>query len=405
MDGTRAQGAEARAGESPPPFLRLHLLGRFEVVRQEAPVPAHAWRRRRPADLLKLVALAPGRSLRREEAIQALWPDKDPASGANNLHRALYDLRQILGGRWVDIEHGRLTLHPSVWLDVDAFEAAVASGTPERYEEALTLYRGDLVPDGEAPWLDGRRAALRRRLAEAAYPLARAAVEVGDAGAATPVLRRLVEVDPLSEEPHRHLMRLLALAGRRAEALRAYDACEGALRAGGRGPPSEELRALRLAIQQGAVGPPHGHQVLDGGRRASRRLLGTAEPPPVRGRNALLLLLEALVERGAGVLVILGERGVGKTRLALEGARFAQGRGAAVLSATAAAGHGSPYGLFADLLRHERDGLAPGSLSAAPGAGSEAGRRGIHQAVVAELRALAEGRSIYLLLDDLHLAD
>src|SRR5512133_3002477 len=110
--------------------LKLYLLGRFEVVRADAPIPAQAWRRRRPADLLKLVALTPGRALTREQAIDALWPDKDPMSGANNLHRALYDLRQILGGRWVDIERGQLRLRADAWLDVDAFEAAVAQGGP-----------------------------------------------------------------------------------------------------------------------------------------------------------------------------------------------------------------------------------------------------------------------------------
>jgi hypothetical protein len=77
------------ASDRPAPALRLFLLGRFEVVRAAAPIPAQAWRRRRPADLLKLVALAPRRALPRDAAIDALWPDKDPASGANNL-RAKY---------------------------------------------------------------------------------------------------------------------------------------------------------------------------------------------------------------------------------------------------------------------------------------------------------------------------
>jgi len=396
-DGTRAGGPG-------PAFLRLFLLGRFEVVREDAPVPPHAWRRRRPADLLKLVALAPGRTLTREHAIAILWPDKDPASGANNLHRALYDLRQILGGRWVDIERGQLTLHPSVWLDVEAFERAVAVGTRESLAEAVALYRGDLIPDGRESWLAAAREALRRRFAEAAGPLARAAAEAGDAAAAVPLLRRLAEIDPVSEDTHRLLMRLLASSGRRAEALRAYDACEAALRAAGRGPPTEETRALRQEIQLGVIGPEQGAP-LDGARRAGRRLLGTADPAPVRGRNALLLLLEALVERGSGMLVVLGERGVGKTRLALEGARFAQGRGAVVLSATAAARPGSPYGIFQDLFRHESGGGASDPLSTAPGVSTDAHRLGIHRAVTAELSAISEGRPVYLLLDDLHAAD
>ena len=404
-DEKSAPTAGSGQGSSSAPFLRLFLLGRFEVVREDAPVPLHAWRRRRPADLLKLVALAPGRTLAREQAIATLWPEKDVASGANNLHRALYDLRQILGGRWVDIERGQLLLDPSVWVDVDAFERALAAGTRDGTAEAIAHYRGDLLPESREPWLSVRRDELRRRFAAAAAPLAREEAQSGDAAVAVPLLRRLLEVDPLGEEAHRELIRLLALTGRRAEALRAYDACEGALRAAGRGAPAEETRALRQAVQLGAIGPAQARQLLDGARRAGRRLLGTTEPAPVRGRNSMLLLLEALVERGAGVLVILGERGVGKTRLALEGARFAQGRGAAVLSATALACAGSPYGLFVDLFRHERDETAADPLAARPGASSEQNRLAIHRAVVTELSALAEGRPLFLLLDDLHAAD
>ncbi|HEY6002658.1 MAG TPA: transcriptional regulator, partial [Anaeromyxobacter sp.] len=174
---------QSRAGEGPPALLRLYLLGRFEVVRADAAIPPQAWRRRRPADLLKLVALSPGRSLSRDEAIEALWPDKDPASGANNLHRALYDLRQILGGRWVDIDRGRLRLRSDAWVDVDAFERAASEGGRDGFTRAVALYRGDLAVDDEAGGgreaaealgLRARRATLRARFVEAAMPLARA---------------------------------------------------------------------------------------------------------------------------------------------------------------------------------------------------------------------------------------
>src|SRR5574338_698722 len=223
---TQAHSGGGRPGERPAPVLRLQRLGRFEVVREDAPIPKQAWRRRRPADLLKLVALAPRHALQREQVIETLWPEKDAASGANNLHRALYDLRQILGGRWVDIERGQVRLRSDVWVDVDAFEQAVLAGGRERLSEAVSLYRGDLCPeDRDAPWLPARRAALRARFAEAAYPLARAMADAGDFTQAVPLLRRLLEVDPVGEEAHRVLMRLLAEGGRRAEALRQYDAC------------------------------------------------------------------------------------------------------------------------------------------------------------------------------------
>ncbi len=408
--GTEGQPGGVRPGDRPQALLRLYLLGRFEVVRADAPIPEQAWRRRRPADLLKLVALAPGRELARESAIDTLWPDKDPASGANNLHRALYDLRQILGARWVDIDRGMLRLAPDVWVDVDAFEQALQAGGREGFTRAVALYRGELVPeDRDATWLQSRRAVLRTRFVEAAFPLARASAGDGDSQVAIPLLRRVLEVDPSAEEAHRLLMRLLAESGRRAEALRQYDACEVALRAAGLS-PSAETRGLRAGIQGGEIGPAHARPSLDGARRAARRLLGTTDPAPIRGRGAIVLLLESLVEHGHGMLVLLGEGGVGKTRLAVEAGRIAQAHGAAVLCGIAGTAAGVPYALFQDAVLAEArvnpavsDPLA--SVPRSARVAGEAVRRAIFDAVVDALRTCADGRPALLLLDDLHLAD
>ncbi|HZZ84913.1 MAG TPA: AAA family ATPase [Anaeromyxobacteraceae bacterium] len=390
--------------------LRIFLLGRFEVLRDDVPIPADAWRRRRPADLLKLIALSAGRALSRAEAVSLLWPDKDPASGANNLHRALYDLRQILGGRHVDIERGVIQLAAGAWIDVEAFESAAASGTPGALESAVSLYRGDLSPeDLESGWLAARRALLRRRFAEAALPLARALAERGDTAGATALLRRALEVAPDDEAAHLALMRLHAESGRRADALRQYDACELALREARREGPGPELLALRQAIQSGEVGPRRSHLPWDGLRRASRRLLGAPEPPPLHGRASTLLLFQSLVEQGQGTLVLLGERGVGKTRLAVEGARIAQERGAVVLAGVCDPARREPFGPFADAWAdYQRATPLPGGgpfARHAPVEGPEREKLRLLEAVRRSLTEIGAGRPVYLLLEDIHQAD
>lgn len=391
--------------------LKVFLLGCFEVVRDDTPIPQASWRRRRPADLLKLAALTPGRELTREAVIEALWPDKDPASGANNLHRALYDLRQVLGGRWVDLERGRVRMRAEVWVDVDVFEAAATSGDPGAQEVAVALYRGDLSPeDPDSPWLASRRAALRARLAGAALPLARAAVARGDVPVAISLLRRVLEIEPAREEPHRLLARLLAESGHPADALRQLEACEAALRARGAGAPSAELLDLRDALLRGDLGPPQARLAYDGYRRAARRLLGTAEPAPLRGRAGSLLLFESLVEQGAGSLVLLGERGVGKTRLAVEGARIAQEAGAVVVSGTFEPAGPTPYRCFADLFADYRRaggtaGHDPFAERAVGNAAPETEKTRLFEAVTAQLTAIAGGRPLYLVIDDVHKAD
>jgi DNA-binding SARP family transcriptional activator len=391
--------------------LKIFLLGRFEVVRGDAPIPYSSWRRRRPADLLKLTALTEGRVLSRERVIETLWPDKDPSSGANNLHRALYDLRQILGGRFVDLEHGQVRLRPEVWVDVDAFAAAAEHEEPSALDDAVALYRGDLCPeDRDSAWLSAPREALRARFASSALPLARASAGRGDASRAIPLLRRLLEVDPAAQEPQLLLVRLLAESGRRADALRQFDTAEAALRSAGLGPPGPGLRELRERVLRGEIGPAHGRLPYDGYRRAARRLLGSPEPPPLRGRSSSLLLFESLVEQGSGCLVLLGERGVGKTRLAVEGARIAQEGGAVVLAGFFDPTRPAPYAAFADLfcdyLRAGGNGLHdPFTEPSGWGGSHEAAQGRLIAAIREQLAALAGGRPIYLLIDELHRAD
>src|SRR5260370_18905584 len=79
----------------PEASARIYLLGRFGVEVDGQAIPASSWRKRRPIEVLAALALAPGRVLHREELIDRLWPDKDLEAGANNLHRALHDLRPV----------------------------------------------------------------------------------------------------------------------------------------------------------------------------------------------------------------------------------------------------------------------------------------------------------------------
>jgi DNA-binding SARP family transcriptional activator len=114
------------------PALSITLLGGFAVARQGALVPPDAWRLRKGADLIKLLALAPGHRLHREQVMDALWPDKDPAAASNNLYQALHAARNALGREagngWLDLRDGVLRLEAGrgLRIDVEAFEDAAA---------------------------------------------------------------------------------------------------------------------------------------------------------------------------------------------------------------------------------------------------------------------------------------
>ena len=158
--------------------MRVRLLGGFALAVDGRPVEEGTWRLRKARTLVKLLALAPGQRLHREQVIELLWPNRAPAAAANNLHQALHVARRQLGGgsdrRRLRLEHDTLTLGGETrpWIDVEAFRseggAALRSGDARHARAALELYGGPLLPeDLYEAWTEPHRAeleALRERL-------------------------------------------------------------------------------------------------------------------------------------------------------------------------------------------------------------------------------------------------
>jgi DNA-binding SARP family transcriptional activator len=78
--------------------LVIQLLGGFAARRAGEPVAASVWRLRKGRELVKLLALAPGHRLHREQLMDALWPELDSAAAANNLNQVVHVARRALGG-------------------------------------------------------------------------------------------------------------------------------------------------------------------------------------------------------------------------------------------------------------------------------------------------------------------
>jgi len=79
--------------------VHIRLLGGFDVTVDDQPIPRQSWRRRSAANLVKLLALQPGRRLRREQVIDALWPDLLLDEAAPRLHKAAHYARTAVGSR------------------------------------------------------------------------------------------------------------------------------------------------------------------------------------------------------------------------------------------------------------------------------------------------------------------
>jgi len=147
------------------------LLGGFAASVDGQSVPDSAWRLRKARELVKLLALAPGHRLHREQLMDVLWRDRDPAAAANNLHQAVHVARRALGFGSIELRGDVLRLAAEV--DIDRLETAAADardrGTHAEYEAALSLYRGELLPENRYDDWVGQR---RDELAELAEALA-----------------------------------------------------------------------------------------------------------------------------------------------------------------------------------------------------------------------------------------
>ena len=191
-------GANPHTPPAPAAGVRIHLLGAFAVAIDDQLVPEGAWRLRKAKTLVKLLALAPGHRLHREQVIAVLWPDRAPEAAANNLHQVLHVARRQLDGgsggrRCLRLEHDVLSLcaEEELWIDAEAFRgeavAALRAGDPERAAAALELYPGPLLPEElyEA-WTEPTRAELGGLRDELASLAAGVVARPGDGGERTP---------------------------------------------------------------------------------------------------------------------------------------------------------------------------------------------------------------------------
>lgn len=209
---------------SPLAPVEVRLLGDFEVKVDARPVTARRWSRRHSVALVKLLALTPGRSLHREQVIDALWPDVDPSDAAPRLHKAAHFARTALGQRDAVVLSGdtvRLYPHSEVNVDAAQFQhaahAALGTGGRAAAKAALTAYTGDLLPnDPYEPWTEQQR----MHLGQLYTALLHQAEDWHLALAA----------DPADETAHLALAHRYADSGDRAAALRQLDRLDQVMR-------------------------------------------------------------------------------------------------------------------------------------------------------------------------------
>ncbi|RPJ43272.1 MAG: hypothetical protein EHM21_11765, partial [Chloroflexi bacterium] len=227
--------------------LRIQLLGEFAVTYGDRRIPAEQWKSRRASRLVKLLALTPGHRLHRDQVIDTLWPESELAAAGNNFHQTLHGARRVLdplAPGCLRLEDGFLSLQGGILpegeeqalgVDVEQFEAAVrvaeaaASAAvkncqdPEVYQDALSIYRGELLPeDRYEEFTLARRESVRKLYVNLLLDLANLYEARGEYPQGIEALLRLLQADRSHEGAHTELMRLYAFNGQRQQALRQF---------------------------------------------------------------------------------------------------------------------------------------------------------------------------------------
>ncbi|GHO79594.1 hypothetical protein KSD_73650 [Ktedonobacter sp. SOSP1-85] len=310
------------------PTLHIHLLGDFHLVSGETSSLSMSHVPRAQA-LLVYLLLHRGIPQVRTHLAYVFWPDSTEAQAHSNLRKVLHQLRQALPHADQVLAIDRQTLSwkpmPSIsWtLDILEFEQALASAEQaeqthtmadarQALERAVLLYRGDLFPGCYEEWIFPERDRLHQGFLQAAERLIVLLEQAREYDAALQVAHQLLRHEPLHEGTYRQSMRLHALRGDRSAALRAYHACAKLLDRELGTEPGEATRTLYESLMHTESLSQTSTSVHSAGRTTTRLI----------GRQAEWKTFQAAwrtaIEEHPHLLMLSGDAGMGKTRLAEE---------------------------------------------------------------------------------------
>lgn len=309
-------------------MLSIQLLGSPQIASNGQSLSLT----RRKSRAIAYYLAAHSQPLTRDHLLGFFWPDLDRPAAQQTLRTLLHGLRQALTSA-LRVEENTLALNAEV--DVRLFESNLQLPTASLQSliSGLELYRGDFLSGFTLPdtpefddWTTVERERYRRLTVRGLTALAKLHESDGDFTAAFDAIDRALTLDPLQEDLQRDSIRLLYFAGDRAGAIRRYDSLRKLLDAEMGIPPMLETRALYDSIINDTLPLPNSKSqsssvnlsLSDGGVSPAP----APHPPtlsrlPFIGRAAELQTLRAAA--AAHKLILLeGEPGIGKTRLAEE---------------------------------------------------------------------------------------
>ncbi len=420
--------ADTSAPASDGQVLRLQILGPLRIWRGGVELDPGP---RQQLCLLAVLLARAGEPVSTRELIELMWGEEAPDSALNVIHKYVGALRRIFEPSVAARSSGThlfrrgngymFTPGPAV-LDlvefghrVDDAKRALADDRPdmalEQYERALALWKG---PAGDG--LDYARSAaavfaeLDARFFDVCVAAAELAVSLAVPQRMVAPLRTAAAMAPLNEPVHAALISVLGAAGQQAEALTVFRHTRERL--------ADELgidpgQALQRAHQRVLSGPPAAEPVTVA---LPRSFVGRSREAAAVGESVAIA-----IAGGAGLVLVAGEPGIGKTRLLEEVAATAARSGALVAWGQSPPSAGTPAmwpwvhaieavlrGRTPEAQRRWRDGELGHLLDSAadvPVLPDSGARFRLFERVTALIGECAAEQPVVLVIDDLHWAD
>lgn len=319
--------------------LRIHLLGQPRLFIDRIPQPFAAPPKTMP--LLAYLLLHRERMIERQQVAFALWPDESESEARANLRRHIHQLMRALPPApanlpWLITDAHTLRWNPQAdyWLDIAEFETQ--SAQPSQMEEAIGLYTGDLLENNYDDWIFFERERLRNLFLDFLSRLVIQQRSERNFSKAILFAQKLLQSDPFREDALRQLVSLRYESGDRAGALQEYENFEHRLRDEMGVVPMPETRTLAELVRRNARLPG-----IDNSQAEIQTTSNLYARPakswllPFVGRDGEMQTAAARWNRAVrghgGLLLVGGEAGVGKSRLAREIAILVENQGGRVL--------------------------------------------------------------------------
>jgi predicted ATPase/DNA-binding SARP family transcriptional activator len=365
------------------------LLGAPRIEHNGEPIEVDT---RKAIALVAYLAVTRGRHAR-DALVGLLWPEYNQTRARAALRRTLSSLGKARAEGWLEVDRESVGLdRDGVWVDVDRFRELLAECRTHGHQEtevcpeclpllseAVALCRDDFLAGFALrdsaifdDWQFFQAEELRRELAGALERLSLGHGALEEWEQAVSYGRRWLALDPLHELAHRWLMQLYTWAGQRASALRQYRECVRVLEGELGVSPLEETTRIYEAIKENDLplppalpqARPPAPQIEEQEAPSVGKAQTSSYDEPLVGREEEWeSLLRAYQAAGTvrHVVVLEGEAGIGKTRLAEEFVAYAAGQGSATVAARCYPGEMDlAYGPFVEGLSASigREGVA-----------------------------------------------